>query len=167
MNALGARLPALAHSRTSPALRFDPFAAGTARISLYDQIGRSIGGDCADKLIADFGGRRLYIPRTPEPGYQITRSIGLVAALAMAHAFGGDRLLIPVTSDHARRRVRIVAMRARNLSISRIAHELRCTERYVYKVLALARGLSSPAASTSTPAPTAERSKRGIINRRS
>jgi hypothetical protein len=59
-------------------------------------------------------------------------------------------------------------MRADNVSISRIAHELRCTERYVYKVLALTRApenISKTAPPTS--APIAERLKRGHINQRS
>jgi Homeodomain-like domain len=137
MNAVSSRMPGLDRA-PSPAPHFDSFA-DTAHTTLFDQIGHSIGGDAADKLIADFGGRRLYIPIAPTAGGTITRSIGLLAALAMARAFGGDRLLIPVTSAHTRRRVRIVAMRAEHVSISRIAQELRCTERYVYKVLALNR----------------------------
>ncbi len=146
-------------NRTRPMPPIDRFAEA-ARLSLYDQIGRSIGDDAADKLIADFGGRRLYIPMAPAPGDRITSSIGLAAALAMARAFGGDRLWIPLSSDHARRRARIVAMRADHLSIPRIALKLRCTERYVYKVLALER-------IASTPAPAAEHLKRAIITGRS
>jgi hypothetical protein len=59
-------------------------------------------------------------------------------------------------------------MRADNVSISHIAQELRCTERYVYKVLALCRA-PEPLASSATPtsAPIAERLKRGHINQRS
>ncbi len=163
MNAATSRMPALERA-SLPAPPFNPFPVA-ARTSLYDQIGHSIGGDAADKLIADFGGRRLYIPVAPAPGDRVTRSIGLSAAMAMARLFGGDRLLIPVTSSHERRRVRIVAMRADHVSISRIAHELRCTERYVYKVLALHRAPDAPAAPTS--APIAERLKRGLINQRS
>jgi hypothetical protein len=139
-------------------LELDPFA-DPAPSSLYIQIGRSIGDDAADKLIADFGGRRLYIPRAPGPGDRVTSSIGLIAALAMAQVFGGDRLLIPRRIDNARRRARIVSMRANNVSISRIALQLRCTERYVYKVLALKR-------SVATPAPVAEHFKRGSITGR-
>ena len=134
MNPSCSRMPALDRA-PSPAPRFNSFAnPATPRCTI--KIGHSIGGDAADKLIADLGGRRLYIPITPTSGSTIARSIGLLAALAMARAFGGDRLLIPVTSDHLRRRVRIVEMRAGHVSISRIARELRCTERYVYKVLA-------------------------------
>jgi hypothetical protein len=179
MNAVSGRMSALDRD-PSPAPRFDSFA-DTVHATLYDQIGHSIGGDAADKLIADLGGRRLYIPIAPTSGSTIARSIGLLAALAMARAFGGDRLLIPVTSDHYRRRVRIVAMRAEHVSISRIAQELRCTERYVYKVLALNRAPESPPrdcvpplkgrsralGSSTTSAPIAERLKRGHINQRS
>lgn len=167
MNAVPSRMPAL-NRAPLPAPRFDPFPVAV-RTSLFDQIGHSIGDDVADKLIADFGGRRLYIPVAPAPGDLVTRSIGLPAAMAMARLFGGDRLLIPVTTDHARRRVRIVAMRAERVSISRIAHELRCTERYVYKVLALQRAPETPAAGSAAPtsAPIAERLKRGLISQRS
>jgi hypothetical protein len=180
MNAILSRMPALDRV-TPPAPSFAPFAVAE-RTTLYDLIVRSIGADAADKLIADFGGRRLYIPIAPAPDDQIARSIGLLSALAMARVFGSDRLLIPVTTDHARRRVRILAMRADNVSVSRIARQLRCTERYVYKVLAVnrppetlsddcspfprgsekrGRGLGSP-----TSAPIAERLKRGPIKQR-
>lgn len=166
MNAVPSRRPALDRA-ASTAPRFNPFAV-VMRPTLYDQIGDSIGGDAADKLVADFGGRRFYVPRAPAPGDPITRSIGLRAALAMARRFGGDRIFVPVTSSHRRRRARIVTMRAENVSISHIARELRCTERYVYKVLALTR-TPEPAAVNSPPtsAPLAERLKRGHINQRS
>ena len=144
---------------------FNPFVE-LARTSLYDQIVNSIGADAADKLVADFGGRRLYIPIAPAPGDLLARSIGLLSAFAMARVFGSDRLLIPVTTDHARRRFRILAMRAEGVSISRIARQLRCTERYVYKVLALCRPPETAPASP-TSAPIAERLKRGRIKHRS
>ena len=165
MNAAPSRMRVIGRASSSP--RFNPFAA-VMRTTLYDLIGDSIGGDAADKLVADFGGRRFYVPRTPVPGNPITRSIGLRAALAMARTFGGDRIVIPVTSSHQRRRARIVTMRADNVSVSHIARELRCTERYVYKVLALTRS-PEPAAvnSPQTSAPIAERLKRGHINHRS
>jgi hypothetical protein len=136
----------------------DPFA-DKVRSSIYVLLVRSIGDDAAEKLIADFGGRRLYIPLAPGPGDRVTRSIGLIKALAMARVFGSDRLMIPLSSDTERRRTRILAMRADGLSIPRIARQIHCTERYVYKVLALER-------SAQTPAPVAEHLKRGIINRR-
>ena len=165
MNPSPNRMSALDRAPSEPP-GSNPFA-DAVRTTLYDHIGRSIGCDAADKLVADFGGRRLYIPAAPGPGDLISRSIGLLAALEMARVFGGDRLLIPVTSANARRRVRILAMRADRISVSRIAHELRCTERYVYKVLAVNRAPETPAAeSPATSAPIAERLKRGPINHR-
>ena len=193
MNAASNRMPALTRAPRPSSPRSNPFAA-VMRPNLYDLIGNSVGADAADKLIADFGGRRLYISRTPSPGDLITRSIGLASALAMARVFGGDRLLIPATNTFARRRFRIFQMRADHISISRIAHELRCTERYVYKVLAVCRApeasLSSDCSASldgmgtiertirarqrsaalilkKTSAPIAERLKRGHINQRS
>jgi len=170
MNVASHRMLALARAPRPAPQDFNPFAAAM-RPTLYDLIDKSIGGDAADKLIADFGGRRLYISRTPGPRDLITRSIGLTSALAMARVFGGDRLLIPATNTFARRRFRIFQMRADRISISRIAHELRCTERYVYKVLALSRA-SEPARASSKPAPPtsaplAGQLKRGHINHRS
>jgi Mor family transcriptional regulator len=144
MSAMSSRMPAL-NCAPAPDSDFDPWD-DVERTSLYDQIAHSIGCDAADKLIADFGGRRLYIPVAPAPGDLLSRSIGLLPALALARTFGGDRLMIPVTSTHARRRARIVSMRANNVSIARIAHELRCTERYVYKVLSVKRVPAPPAA---------------------
>jgi hypothetical protein len=58
-------------------------------------------------------------------------------------------------------------MRADHVSISHIAQELRCTERYVYKVLALSRAPEPPAVEIPpTSAPLAERFKRGHLNHR-
>jgi hypothetical protein len=152
----------------------DPFADESSK--LYDLIERSIGDYATDKLIADFGGRRLYIPHAPAPGDRVTKSIGLRAALAMARMFGGDRIVVPNACHQARRRAKILAMRADNISIGRIAHKLRCSERYVYKILALeriSRGIDAPGPRclchprlVPTPAPSAERFKRGIINGR-
>ncbi len=166
MNASPSRMPTLARA-AAPVPRFNPFA-DAVRPTLYDLIDHSVGGDAADKLVEDFGGRRLYVPAAPAPSDQIARSIGLLGAFAMARVFGGERILVPSTSSHNRRRVRIIAMRANHVSISRIAHELRCTERYVYKVLAVNRAPETPAVRSVAPtsAPIAERLKRGPINQR-
>lgn len=162
MSALASRwpIPERAHPPAPAAASLSP-----ARSTLYDQIGRSIGDDAAGKLVADFGGRRLYIPIAPSPGDIVTRSIGLTAALQMARIFGGDRLLIPAGCDHARRRARILAMRAERISISRIARELRCTERYVYKVLALERGSRAPSPEPPAPAAVATSSSPAELKR--
>ena len=163
MNAVPSRMSALERSPALPFVINDH--ADDVPTSLYGQVVKLIGGVAADKLIANFGGRRLYIPLKPAPRDQIPRSIGMRAALAMAREFGSERILVPATCDQARRRARIVKMRANQISISHIARELRCTERYVYKVLASRRDSGRLAVQTpQTPATTAERLKRGRIN---
>jgi Mor family transcriptional regulator len=104
------------------------------RISLIDDITRVIGIEPAAHLARDFGGRRVYIPATATAKDQIARSIGLAAAIRLARLYGGDRVMIPADPERAIRRARIIALRARGLSVSRIARTLGCTERYVYKV---------------------------------
>jgi hypothetical protein len=149
MNALPSMTSAT--NRARQLAHIDPYADDVPE-SLYDQIEREIG-DLAGKLIADFGGQRLYIPIAPAPGDRVTSSIGLDAALAMARTFGGDRLVVPVTNDHARRRRRILAMRKNKVSVRRIAHQLRCSERYIYKVLADELRPRKPARASTTSQP--------------
>jgi Mor family transcriptional regulator len=160
VNALEAGVRAPEHA-IAPGFGFAD-CAPDARTSLYAQVVRVIGNPAADKLITHFGGRRLYIPMVPARGKQIPRSIGMRAAIAMARAFGRERILIPATCDQERRRARIFAMRANGISVSRIARELGCTERYVYKVLALKRSCATGRSSTS--AQIAERLKRGRLD---
>jgi hypothetical protein len=136
MNAV-ARISVLERSASS-AFDFDAHPDDLPT-SLYGQVVKLIGAVAADKLIEHFGGRRLYIPLKPAPRDQIPRSIGMRAAMVMARAFGSERILVPATCNQARRRARIFKMRANQISISHIARELRCTERYVYKVLATYR----------------------------
>ncbi|HUO06446.1 MAG TPA: Mor transcription activator family protein [Candidatus Binataceae bacterium] len=114
------------------------------RHSLFSEVQRAIGDRASGRLIADFGGRRLYIPIAPAPEHVVTGSIGLTAARNLARLFGGDRLVIPVSSGAGGRRRQILSMRAQGASVASIARNLRCTERHVYKVLAAARYTSTP-----------------------
>jgi hypothetical protein len=165
MNAAQARMSAAEHT-AAPPFGIDEYA-DYAGASVYGQVARLIGAHATDKLIAKFGGRRLYIPIAPEPGNQLPRSIGMRAAVAMGRAFGRERIMIPANCDGTRRRARIRKMRANNISVSHIARELRCTERYVYKVLASSRELKPRVVPMpQTPATIAERLKRGRINHR-
>jgi AraC-like DNA-binding protein len=160
VNAVEARISEPEHALAPPFVFTN--SASDPGTSLYAQVARVIGSSAADKLIVHFGGRRLYIPMVPARGKQIPRSIGMRAATAMARAFGRERILIPATCDQARRRARIFAMRANRISVSRIARELGCTERYVYKVLAMNR--ASAKCPSSTSAKIAERLKRGRLD---
>ena len=65
MSALASNWPS---TERAPSPGSTATSASPSRATLYDQIGRSIGDDAACKLVADFGGRRLYIPLAPAPG---------------------------------------------------------------------------------------------------
>lgn len=105
---------------------------------VIDNIARLLGAGAASRLIAEFGGGRLYIPENPSPGNPIAQAIGFAAARRLAGVFGGDRVWLPNNAGGAVR-ARVATLRSRGVSISRIARQVGCSERYVYKVLARLR----------------------------
>lgn len=113
--------------------------AASVRTSTLETITEAIGVSAAAKIVEEFGGRRLYVARSPQPEDALVRLIGERAAAELARMFGGDRIMIPADAERAHRRRRILEARSRGLTISSVAREIRCTERYVYKVLADAR----------------------------
>jgi hypothetical protein len=112
-----------------PRTRLDPNAPAV------DNIARVIGAGATARLISTFGGGRVYIAKTPGPADAIARVIGDDAAGRLGAIFGGERIWLPNDAGHLTRR-RITQMRRRGSTVSRIARELRLSERYVYKVLA-------------------------------
>lgn len=97
-----------------------------------------IGEEAAARLIAAFGGTRLYVPHSPEPGDALSNSIGFNAAIKLAQMYGGDRVDVPNPTP---RRMRILQLRAAGYSVDAIARELGCTRRRVFQVLAEFRSL--------------------------
>jgi len=112
--------------------RLDPNAPAV------ENIARVIGAGATARLISTFGGGRVYIAKNPGPSDAVARVIGDEAAGILGAIFGGERIWLPNDAGHVTRR-RISLMRRRGSSISRIARELRLSERYVYKVLAQLR----------------------------
>jgi hypothetical protein len=106
------------------------------RGSLLNELIEMIGIDRVARLIAAFGGLRLYVPHEPAPGDTLSETVGYEAALALAKGFGGDRIEIPNPTVRASR---IIELRARGLRIGDIARSQHCTMRRVYQVLAEAR----------------------------
>lgn len=109
-----------------------------ADASVIDNIARLIGAGPASRLIAEFGGGRLYIPEKPSPGDSVSQAIGYAAAMRLGSVFGGERVWLPNDAGRALS-VSIATLRAQGLSVSRIARRAGCSERYVYKVLARLR----------------------------
>jgi DNA-binding NarL/FixJ family response regulator len=95
-----------------------------------------IGEEAAAKLIASFGGTRLYVPHSPCADDPLARVVGTSNAMKLAQMFGGERVELPKPPP---RRTRILALRATGCSIEEIARALNCTRRRVFQVLAEAR----------------------------
>ena len=112
--------------------RLDPEAPA------IENIAKLIGAGATARLISNFGGVRVYIAKNPGPDDALVQVIGSDAATILASIFGGERVWFPNAAGHETR-MRIARMRRRGSSISRIAREVRVSERYVYKVLAQLR----------------------------
>jgi hypothetical protein len=134
-----ARAKAAAAKRSSAAPASPP-------VSTLVQLTGLVGGDAASRLVAAFGGTRIYVPQSPAPADTLSAFIGHPAAVALAQIYGGDRLEVP---NPPPRRVQILELRASGLSIDAIALSLHCTRRRVFQVMAEARALA-PAASRPT-----------------
>lgn len=78
------------------------------------------------------GGKRIYIPKDMPPGHPLAVAIGLKAAQDLSKAFGGQTFDVPSKSG---RKVSVMMMREEGLSVSQIAHKLRCSRTYVKDTL--------------------------------
>lgn len=97
-----------------------------------DNLARILGPDGARSLSDALGGRRLYVPRHPGPHHVITVALGPDGAARLAAAFGSEEIDIPMMPQRASEIVRLAAA---GLTRRQIAVQLRCTARWVYKVL--------------------------------
>lgn len=105
-----------------------------------DNMRRILGDDGLDRLAEAFGGRRLYVPAAPGPHHPITVAIGADLARKLGEAFHGVDIDIPMLP---RTRAEIRRLDALGWTRTRIARELRITERWVYKVLSAEEDLTS------------------------
>ena len=80
-----------------------------------------IGEEAAAKLIANFGGTRLYVPHSPCADDALARAVGTGAAMKLAEMFGGERVELPKPPP---RRTQILALRAAGRSVEEIARAL-------------------------------------------
>ena len=105
-------------------------------VSMLGIIVEIIGEEAAAKLIASFGGTRLYVPHSPCANDALARAVGAGAAMKLAEMFGGERVELPKPPP---RRTQILALRAAGRSVEEIARAMSCTRRRVFQVLAEAR----------------------------
>ena len=102
--------------------------------TITEELTAVIGPALVAQLICDFGGREIYVPKAPGQHHPLTVSIGAEAALLLIRAgFAGINLKLPLPRDKAQR---ILALHESGKRRRDIARDVRCTERWVYRVLA-------------------------------
>jgi hypothetical protein len=89
--------------------------------SMLGFIVEIIGEEAAAKLIARFGGTRLYVPHSPCPDDALALAVGTGAAMKLAEMFGGERVELPKPPP---RRMQILTLRAAGRSVEEIGRAL-------------------------------------------
>jgi hypothetical protein len=90
-----------------------------------------IGDAAALKLVASYGGTRLYVAKSPRENSALARAVGWPAARRLARAYGGDELDVP-RAEALRSKKR--AILAASGSGREVARAVGTTERHVRRV---------------------------------
>jgi hypothetical protein len=106
-----------------------------ARKSLLHTLVEVVGCEAAAKMVAEFGGARIWVPVRSTPQAKITQALGDNAASALCARFGGDYLQVPntVTGDDVYRR--IAELHRRGYKINDIALAVGRSRRTVFRLL--------------------------------
>jgi len=93
-----------------------------------------IAGDTAAlKMMAAFGGVRVYVPMQPTERSPLTCAIGIDAARALAKKFGGEELQIPNGTSLRSKKQAILRAAGNNTQIARATGSTRQWVREVRK----------------------------------
>lgn len=116
-------------------VRPEPMIAATLDpdAPVWPQVAQLLGTDAATALSRDFGGRRLYVPRSVGSAHPIAVSVGRKAAGRLCEFMAGQNLEPPIGAG---KRARILELTAGGMQRARVARVVGCTERYVYQVIA-------------------------------
>lgn len=99
----------------------------------FHEIEQTIGAEAAAKLVAEYGGTRLYVPYTLKQNHRLYQLLGQEIARQLSSEFGGMTVDISraVMLKIGQRNKLILADRAAGMSQSRIARKYRLTERTI------------------------------------
>lgn len=95
------------------------------------EIAEIIGPAAALALADQCGGVQWSVPRTPPENHRFTRAIGMEAAQLLCNEFGGDRITIPLGPTKQTLKRQILQSEG---SAAKVALQLGCSERHVYRV---------------------------------
>lgn len=101
--------------------------------TLLAELAQAFGEPTALALAKLSGGRRLYVPRTPDPLHPLVKALGTEAARWLGQRFGGEFIDVPLgpTSERARRGASAQAMLAEGRSIAETAQATGLSRRAV------------------------------------
>jgi hypothetical protein len=94
-----------------------------------------MGEESVEKIIAEFGGTRIWVPVRSTPNAKLTRTLGDGAASALCARFGGDYLEIPNTISVANVYRRIAELHRQGCKINDIALAVGRSRRTVFRLL--------------------------------
>jgi len=107
----------------------------TVKKSLLDTLIEVVGYELAEKVIAEFGGARIWVPVRSTPDATLTQTLGSGAASTLCARFGGDYLQIPntITGDNIYRR--IAELHRQGYKINDIALAVGRSRRTIFRLL--------------------------------
>jgi hypothetical protein len=121
-------------SRTPPAQQLSGKALRVKK-SLAETLIQVIGRECARKMVAEFGGTRIWVPVRSTPEAKLTRILGETAATTLCMHFGGDYLQIPNTLSSDDIYWRIAELHRQGCKINDIALAVGRSRRTVFRLL--------------------------------
>jgi hypothetical protein len=107
----------------------------TGRKSLLHALVEVIGSESAEKMIAEFGGARIWIPVQSTSEAKLTQVLGESAASALCAHFGGDYLQVPNTINGDNVYWRIAELHRQGCKINEIALAVGRSRRTVFRLL--------------------------------
>ncbi|HKV55130.1 MAG TPA: helix-turn-helix domain-containing protein [Candidatus Binataceae bacterium] len=105
------------------------------RKSLFDTLVELLGREPAEKLVAEFGGARIWVPVHSAPEAQLAQLLGTEKAAALCDFFGGDYMQVPNTIARQNVYGRIVELHREGRKINEIALAVGRSRRTVFRLL--------------------------------